>query len=716
MKQHYILISCLILSLGACSDNSNDEALFDMTENIIAPVAKKIPYAMEIHGHKRVDDYYWMRDDDRVDPEMLAHLTAENNYLKANMAHTEDFQLKIYDEIVDRIKKDDSSVPVQIRGYWYQAKFDGDNEYPVHLRWKEEASEQTILFDVNKMAEGHGYFNLSGYFVSQNNELAAFGTDKISRRIYTIEFKNISDGILLNDRLEGTSGRVIWANDNEHVFYIKKDPQTLLGTQVYRHKLGTDQSADALVYQEDDTSYYMSLSKSRDGTVLYIEHQSTTKSGISVLDANDATGDFQPFLPIEDDHEYSVDKLGEYYFIHTNWQAKNFRIMKVHKDKTNDKSAWSDVVAHRDDVYVEDFNIFENNLVVKEKENGENRIRIVNLESATSEILKFDDPIFSVYISNNPETTSSSVRISYSSLTTPRTTYEFNLQDQTRTILKQAEVLGGFAAQNYQSERIFIEARDGVMVPVSIVYRKDMYKNDGRNPIFQYAYGSYGITIEPSFSSARLSLLDRGVVYVISHIRGSEMLGRPWYEDGKLFNKMNTFNDFIDVTKALPGLGYGHKDKIYAMGGSAGGLLMGAILNMAPNLYLGVGAHVPFVDVMTTMLDTSIPLTTNEYEEWGNPNVKADYNYMLSYSPYDHVEAKDYPNILVTTGLYDSQVQYFEPMKWVAKLRDYKTDDKLLLFETDMEAGHGGASGRFKRYKQIALEYAFFFNLLDIKE
>ncbi len=716
MKQHYILISCLILSLSACGDHSNEEILSKMTKNITAPVAKKIPHTMEIHGHKRVDDYYWMRDDQRKDPEILAHLKAENAYLKSKMAHTDDFQAKLYDEIIGRIKKDDNSVPVQIRGYWYQAKYDGKNEYPVHVRRAEGSEAEEVLFDVNEMAKGHGYFNLSGYFISQNNNVAAYGTDTVSRRIYTLEFKNLKDGKLLSDKLEGTSGQAIWANDNEHVFYIKKDPQTLLGQEVYRHKLGTDQSEDALVYTETDTSFYMSLSKSRDGSVLYIHHQSTTKSGVSVLDADDAMGDFKAFLPLETDHEYSTEKLGDYYFIHTNWHAKNFRIMKVHKSQTADKSAWVDVIAHRDGVYIEDFTVFENSLVVKEKQNGENRIRVMNLTSGESQFLKFDDPIFSVYFSNNPEITSGSVRLRYSSLNTPNTVYQFNLASTECTLLKQDEVLGGFSADNYQSERIFIKARDEKMVPVSIVYRKDKFNKDASNPIFLYAYGSYGITIEPSFNAARLSLLDRGVVYAIAHVRGSEMLGRPWYEDGKLFNKMNTFNDFIDVTKALPTLNYGAKDKIYAMGGSAGGLLMGAIINMAPELYLGVGAHVPFVDVMTTMLDTSIPLTTNEYEQWGNPNVKADYDYMLSYSPYDHVESKNYPNILVTTGLYDSQVQYFEPMKWVAKIREYKTDDNLLVFETDMEAGHGGASGRFKRYKQIALEYAFFFDLLGIKE
>ncbi|MBL4601783.1 MAG: S9 family peptidase [Emcibacteraceae bacterium] len=716
MKKAYLVAGFVVIILSACSDNSNEEILPEMNEVNTAPIAKKIPYEMEIHGHKRVDDYYWMRDDERKNPEMLAHLEAENAYLKSKMSHTEEFQETLYNEIVGRIKKDDSSVPVKRRGYWYQAKYDGENEYPVHVRWKDGEEAQETLFDVNQMAKGHGYFNLSGYSVSEDNNIAAFGTDTVSRRMYQIEFKDLQSGEMLGDKLAETSGRAVWANDNQHVFYIKKDPQTLLGQEVYRHKLGTDQSEDALVYKEEDTSFYMALSKSRDGTVIYIHHSSTTKSGVSILDADAPLDDLKPFLPLEDDHEYAVEKLGDDYYIYTNWNAQNFRIMKVAKNQTDDKSAWQDVVAHNSDVYVEDFTIFENALVIKEKENGENRVRVMSLVSGESETLRFDDPVFSVYLSNNPEVTSGSVRILYSSLTTPSTVYEFDLASFDRRQLKQDEVLGGFDATNYQSERIFIEARDGAKIPVSIVYRKDMYKGDGSNPIFQYAYGSYGSTIEPSFSGARLSLLDRGVVYALSHIRGSQMLGRPWYEDGKLFNKKNSFTDFIDVTKGLVAGNYGHKDKVYAMGGSAGGLLMGAVLNMAPELYLGVGAHVPFVDVITTMLDTSIPLTTNEYDEWGNPNIKEYYDYMLSYSPYDHVEAKDYPNILVTTGLHDSQVQYFEPMKWVAKLREYKTDDNLLVFETDMEAGHGGASGRFKRYKQSALEYAFYFDLLGITE
>ena len=671
---------------------------------------------MEIHGHKRVDDYYWMRDDKRKDLEVIAHLEAENDYLKAQMNHTEGFQKILYDEIVGRMQKDDTTVPINIRGYWYQSKFDGEVEYPVYIRWKDGEEKSELLFNVNEMAEGNGYFDLSGYSVSNNNMLIAFGTDTVSRRLYTLEFKNLETGNFYPDKLINTEGVAIWASDNKHVFYIKKDAQTLLGQEVYRHKLGTDQSKDILVYRENDDTFYTALSKSRDGSVIFIHHNSTVKSGVSILNAKTPLDNFVPFLKIEDNHEYTIEKLGDYYYIHTNWKAKNFRLMKVNKDTTSDKSSWQSVIDHQEDVYLQDFTIFKNAVVIKEKENGENRLKVLSLNNGESFNLKFDDPIFSIRIADNPEVSSDLIRVYYSSLTTPPSVYEYNLISGERELLKQDRVMGDFSPANYRSERIFIKARDGNKVPVSIVYRKNLFKKDGSNPLFQYAYGSYGATIDPSFSGPRLSLLDRGVVFVIAHVRGGQMLGRPWYDDGKLFNKKNSFFDFIDVTKGLDKKKYAHPNKIYAMGGSAGGLLMGGVLNMAPELYIGVGAHVPFVDVVTTMLDASIPLTTGEWNEWGDPAKKEYYDYMLSYSPYDQIDRKDYPNILVTTGLWDSQVQYFEPMKWVARLREYKTDNNKLIFEIDMEAGHGGASGRFKRYKQTALEYAFFFDLIGINE
>lgn len=687
------------------------------SETVQPPVAKKMPHTMEIHGDVRTDDYYWMRDDERKAPEVLAYLNAENSYTTAKMKHTEAFQEKLFDEMTGRLKKDDSSVPYQKNGYWYYSNFSGDQEYPVYARRAGSMDdEEQVILDANKLAEGHEFFSLGGMAVSSDTTLLGYATDVLSRRLYKIEFKNLGTGEKLADILVDTTGTIVWANDNKTVFYIRKDPQTLLGYQVFRHKLGTDQADDVLVYEEKDTTFYTGLGKTRDDSVIYIYHSHTSKKGASVIDANKPDSAFKLFHPIEDGHEYSFAKLGNEYYIRTNWQAKNFRLMKVDATQTTDKSKWRDVVPHRDGVFLSDFELFTNHLVVREKEEGLTRLRVMDLAGGEDRDLAFDDPAFSASIGYNPEIDTDKMRVNYSSLTTPSTVYEYDLKDGNRAILKQDEVLGDFNPANYASERLFIEARDGTKVPVSLVYRKELFKQDGVNPLYQYAYGSYGHTIEPRFDSSRLTLLDRGFVYAIAHIRGGQMLGRGWYEDGKLYNKMNTFTDFIDVTKGLVTQKYGAKDKIFAVGGSAGGLLMGAVVNMAPELYRGVGAHVPFVDVLTTMLDTSIPLTTNEYDEWGNPNETDYYEYMKTYSPYDNVTRQDYPNILVTTGLHDSQVQYFEPAKWVAKLRDYKTDNNQLLFHVNMEAGHGGASGRYKRYKDKALEFAFFFDLLGITE
>jgi oligopeptidase B len=544
--------------------------------------------------------------------------------------------------------------------------------------------------------------------------MLAYGTDLLSRRVYTVFIKDLKTGELLKDKLEETTGRVIWANDNKTVFYIKKDMQTLLGNKVYRHVLGTDQSEDVLVYEEKDVTFYMGLGKSRDDSTLMIWHDSTIKAGVSILEANNPTGAFKLFHALEDNHEYSISKAGDDFYIRTNWNATNFRLMKVSADKTADKKAWKDVIPHRENTYFENYKVFNDNLVVSEKTRGQTNIRVINLKSGKDFNLKFNDPVFSARISSNPDMTSDKVRISYTSMTTPRSLYDFDMTNGNATLLKQTEVLGDFNPDHYASERIFIKARDGKEVPVTIAYRKNLFKKDGTNPIYQYAYGSYGSTMNPSFSSSRLSLLDRGVVYVLAHIRGGQMLGRPWYEDGKLYNKMNSFTDFMDVTKALTAQKYGAKDTVFAAGGSAGGLLIGGVINMEPELYMGVLAAVPFVDVVTTMLDASIPLTTNEYDEWGNPNEKGYYEYMKKYSPYDNVKAINYPHIYVSSGLHDSQVQYFEPAKWVAKLRELKTDQNKLVFDIDMEAGHGGASGRFKAYRDTAREYAFYFDLLGI--
>ncbi|WP_305419028.1 S9 family peptidase [Photobacterium leiognathi] len=688
----------------------------NVAQDLQAPIAKKIPHTMTIHDDTRIDNYYWMRDDNRADLEIIAHLNAENAYTDAVMAHTEALQQQLFEEIKGRIVKDDNSVPVKQGNYFYSSEVTGDNEYAISVRADDfNGTNKTVLLDINELAKNHEYYNVSSLSVSQDENLLAYGEDTVSRRIYTIKVKNLATGEYLADEITGTSGSIAWQNDNKAFYYIKKDPQTLLGYQVYRHQLGTNQADDTLIFEETDPSFYTSIGKSKDNELVYIWHSSTETSAVSIIDANDPNATATPFLEREEGLEYSISKLGQQFYVLTNYEAVNFRLMKVDADKLGDKTEWQDVIAPQEGVMLEDYELFDNYLVYQQRSNGLTHITVRQLDTNEERELRFNDEAFTAFFYGNKELNTNKLRLYYSSMTTPASHYDINLDNSEFTLLKQAEVLGDFNADNYQSERLMIPARDSKLVPVSLVYRKDLFKKDGTNPLYQYGYGSYGSTIDPSFSSSRLSLLDRGFVYAIAHIRGSEMLGRPWYEDGKKLTKQNTFNDFIDVTKALVEQGYGAKDKIFAVGGSAGGLLMGAIANQAPELYCGIAAQVPFVDVVTTMLDESIPLTTNEYDEWGNPNQKEYYEYMLSYSPYDNVGKHDYPNMLVTTGLHDSQVQYFEPMKWVAKLREMKTDNNRLLFKTDMEAGHGGASGRFKALHEDALEYAFFIDLLNEK-
>jgi oligopeptidase B len=687
------------------------------TTRITPPVAKKVPHKMVTHGHERIDPYYWMRDDKREDPEIIAHLEAENAYTKQEMLHTEAFQQKLFDELTNRVEKDVDSVPYLDDGLWYSYRYQGDQEYKVHLiREDAEQATEQVLIDENVMAKGLDYFSLGDYELSANKQLLAYSTDTVSRRMYTIQIRDMQTGKLLSDKIEQTSGNIVWANDNQTLFYIKKDPVTLLGYQVYRHKVGTPSADDVLVYEEKDNTFYTFISKTKDNDYLLINHYQTITSGISLLDANSPNETFQPFTNLEEGHEYGIDKIGDTFYIMTNWKAKNFRLMKVHQDKTSDRNAWQEVIPHRADTMLENVEVFNDYIVIEERTMGQERVRVIGLKDQSDRYIEFNDPVYAVYLQNNAQMDATKLRLGYSSPTTPNTQLDVDLKSFDKTLLKQTKVLGDFDSNNYAAERILVAARDGAKVPVTLAYRKDKFNKDGSNPIYQYAYGSYGSTVNPHFSSSALSLMDRGFVYAISHIRGGQMLGRAWYDDGKMLNKKNTFTDFVDVTKGLVEQKYGAKDKVFAVGGSAGGLLMGAIINMQPELYRGVGAHVPFVDVVTTMLDESIPLTTNEYDEWGNPNQKTYYEYMLSYSPYDQVTKQDYPNLLVTTGLHDSQVQYFEPMKWVAKLRDMKTNDNKLLFDVNMEAGHGGASGRFRRNRDRALEYAFFFDLLGIKQ
>lgn len=606
-----------------------------------APVAKKVPHSMTTHGDTRIDDYYWMRDDERQDPEILQHLEQENQYAETVLKHTEASQEQLFEEIKSRIAKDDNSVPVRKGSYYYSNKVTGNNEYPVHLREKHFLGiDKQVILDVNELAKEHEFFSIGGLSVSPNENMLAYGEDTLSRRIYTIKVKDLTTGEYLNDEIEGASSAIAWQNDNQAFYYIKKDPQTLLGYQVYRHVLGTPQTSDELIYEEEDSAYYTSISKSKDGDQVYIWHSSTETSGVSIIDANNPNAKAEAFYPRETGIEYSIAKLEDWYYIYTNYQAVNFRLMKATSEGIHDRSKWVDVIPADDNVQLVDFELFNDHLVYEQRSNGLSTVKVRQLSTGKEFPLEFNDTAFAAYLTSNYELDNSKVRIYYSSLTTPGTYYDFDLNTGEAEIMKQTPVLGDFDADNYQSERIMITARDGKQVPVSLVYRKDLFKKDGTNPIYQYGYGSYGSTIEPTFSSVRLSLLDRGFVYAIAHIRGSEMLGRPWYEDGKKLTKQNTFNDFIDVTKGLVEEGYGAKDKVFAVGGSAGGLLMGAIINQAPELYRGIGAHVPFVDVVTTMLDESIPLTTNEYDEWGNPNNKTYYDYMLSYSPYDNVKAQ----------------------------------------------------------------------------
>ncbi|EWS98732.1 protease 2 [Pseudoalteromonas sp. SCSIO_11900] len=684
---------------------------------VMPPVAKKVPYEISIHGDTRIDNYYWLRDDERKDPEVISYLEAENAYTDTMLAHTKKLQTKLFEELKGRIQKDDDSVPVKNGDYYYSSQTRGDNEYATYVRSSDFAgTDQQVILDVNELAKEHDYYAVSGLDVSPNGNLMAYGEDTVSRRIYNIKIKDLSTGKLLEDTLKGTNGSVVWANDNKTLYYIKKDLQTLLGYQVYRHTLGTPQSDDELVYEETDTSYYTGISKSKDDSEIYIWHSSTTASGVSVLSADDVKAMPKRLIEREADLEYGISKLGNTYYIVTNLNAVNFQLMKVDIDKAGDKANWQSVIPARDNIKLEGIDLFNDYLVYQQREMGQSTIIARNLTTGKEIPLSFNDSAYTISTYGNNDLNSDTLRVYYTSMTTPASSYDVNLATGNKTLLKQQKVLGDFSADNYASERIFVTARDGIKVPVSLVYRKDMFKKEGTNPLLQYGYGSYGATMDPTFSSARLSLLDRGFVFAIAHIRGSQMLGRPWYEDGKLLTKKNTFNDFVDVTKALVEQKYGAKDKIFAQGGSAGGLLMGAVANQAPELYKGMVAAVPFVDVVTTMLDASIPLTTNEYGEWGNPNEKEYYEYMLSYSPYDQVSKQDYPNMLVTTGLHDSQVQYFEPAKWVAKLRDYKTDDNKLLFKIDMEAGHGGASGRFKRLEDTALNYAFMLDLAGVNK
>ncbi len=673
-----------------------------------APVAEKVEKELTIHGHTRIDPYYWLRK--REDPKVIAYLEAENAYTEAMMKGTKDFENQLYQEIVSRIKQDDQSVPYLDNGYYYYTRFEEGGEYPLICRKKGslEANEEIIL-NVPEMAGEHSYFQIGGYSVSPDNKLLAYGVDTVSRRKYTLYFKNLESGEIFQDAIPTTDGSASWANDNKTVFYTQKDEETLRNHKVFRHLLGAPVEKDVLIHHEADETFSTSVYKTKSDKYIMIGSGSTLSDEYRFLDADDPEGDFSVFQVRERELEYSVGHFNDKFYILTNLDAKNFRLMETDVTATS-KENWKEVIPHREDVLLTDLELFSDYLVVSERKEGLLQIRIIEWENGREHYVDFGEEVYVARIAYNPQFDTKLLRYSYSSLTTPNSTYDYQMESHEKTLLKQQEVIGDFDPANYEARRIYATALDGAKIPMSMVYRKGI-QQDGKNPLLLYGYGSYGYTREPAFNSARLSLLDRGFVFVIAHVRGGQINGRHWYEDGKMFKKKNTFTDFNACAEQLIADDYTSPDHLYAMGGSAGGLLMGAIINLQPELYHGVIAAVPFVDVVTTMLDDEIPLTTGEFDEWGNPDDKDSYEYMLSYSPYDNVEAKDYPNLLVTTGLHDSQVQYWEPAKWVARLRVMKTDENLLLLKTNMEAGHGGASGRFEYLKELAFEYSFLLKL-----
>jgi oligopeptidase B len=679
------------------------------------PVAAQRAHEVKApHGAVRADEYYWLRDDKREAPDMLAYLNAENAYADAVMAPLAPLKQTIYDEIVGRVLQDDASVPYFEDGYWYYTRFETGKDYSITARRKGtmDAPEE-ILLDQNVMAAGKDFFQVGAWEVSPDGTTLAWAEDLNGRRQYTIKVKDIASGELLDSAITGASGNIVWGDDNKTIWYVENDPKTLLTTHVKTHVIGTPASDDVLVYTETDNSFYMGIGRTRSKQYICIGVGSTVSSEQRCTKAA-SPGDFTVIAPRERDVEYSADHHAGRWVITTNWNAPNFRVMTAAEDALGSRESWKELVPHASDVFINDVELFDGFMAIDERSNALRRIRILK-DDGHAEFVKSDEPAYTMGLSVNAMPDTPWVRYTYTSLTTPATTYEINVETGERKQLKQ-EPVPGFDPAQYVTERVWVPSRDGtVRIPVSIVYRKGFEKN-GEAALLQMGYGSYGASMDPGFNRAVVSLLDRGMVYAIAHIRGGQEMGRAWYDGGKLFNKTNTFTDFIDVTSALVEQGYAHGDRVAAVGGSAGGLLMGAISNMAPEKYNVILSLVPFVDVVTTMLDPSIPLTTNEYDEWGNPEKKDFYDYMLSYSPYDQLEAKDYPAMFVGTGLWDSQVQYWEPAKYVARLRAKKTDDNTLVFRTNMEAGHGGKSGRFQRFRETAEQYAFMLDQLGVEK
>ena len=677
----------------------------------VAPVAEKRPHSLEAHGEVRVDDYYWLRE--RSNPEVVSYLEAENAYTAAVMAPTDELQAQLFEELKNRIQPDESTVPARHQGYYYYTRYEEGLEYPIYCRKKGSVgAPEEVTLDVNRIAEGHDFCSVRGVAVSPDTRLLAWAVDTVGRRKYTIHVTDLETGEALTDVIPEVTGNLVWANDNRTLFYGKQDPETLRDYQVYRHVLGTDPAADVLVYEESDPTFSVSVWKTRSERFIMIDSEQTLASEVRFLDADDPTGKLRMIAPRERDVEYSVSHVGDRFIIKTNLGAENFRAM-VAPVANPGRENWRELIPGRDDVFLQGVEVFADFMVVTERSNGLRHLRIIPWDGGEEREIEFDEPTYVTWVDDNEEMETTTLRFGYSSLNIPESIYDLDLATGERTLMKREQVRGGFDPANYVVERLWAPAGDGVQVPISLVHRKGVVL-DGSNPLLLYAYGSYGSSMEAWFRPAVVSLLDRGFVYAIAHVRGGQELGRQWYEDGKLLKKKNTFTDFIDCGRFLVEEGYTAPDRLFAMGGSAGGLLMGAVANMAPELFAGIIADVPWVDVVTTMLDDDIPLTTAEFDEWGDPNQREYYDYMLSYSPYDNVEAKSYPAMLVITALQDSQVQYFEPAKWVAKLRTMKTDDNPLLLKIEMAAaGHGGVTGRYKKYHETALEYAFMLEVLS---
>ncbi len=689
------------------SQSKSLNSLNNESTHVEQPMPEKRPHEMTLHGHTRVDEYFWLRDDTRKDPQVLAYLEEENAYFEKIMKPLAGLQNTLFAEMTARLDPDESSVPYLKDGYWYYSRYEPGSEYSIHARRKGSMdAEEEILVDGNQRSVGHEFYRLSGMEVSDDHRYVAIAEDTTGRRINEIRILDTQSGAFLPELIVNANATMAFSADGQYLFYLNKNLETLLAYQLMRHKLGTDSADDVLVYEETDNTYYNGVGRSRSGEFIVLVHENTDTTETQLLAAADPLGSFKPFLARETGHEYDIDHADGRFFIRTNWQAENFRVMTVSLENSADKSKWKEVIPHRQDAMVRDLQAFDKWLVVGERKDGLRKVRVMAHDGSMDRYLDANEEASVMWPSTNVSTDTDTIRYGFSSLVTPNQIWEIDLNSGESQLLKADRVLGDFVSDHYRTGRMMISARDGTSVPVSLAYHKDT-NLDGSAPALIYSYGSYGSSTDPWFRNSVISLLDRGFVYVIAHIRGGQEMGRIWYEDGRLMNKKNTFMDFIDVTKALQQKLLIDPARTYAMGGSAGGLLMGAVVNMAPALYHGVVAAVPFVDVVTTMLDDSIPLTTGEFNEWGNPKNKDAYEYMLSYSPYDQVSEQDYPNMMVTTGLHDSQVQYFEPAKWVARLRDRRTDSNKLIMHTNMDAGHGGASGRYRRYKETAQEFAF---------